>query len=198
VRICGAYARRTASCEGERLWVTDTTYVPTWEGLLFLAVVIDAFSRRCVGWSMRDLHAEPEEERGTAGHLQLHRALLQPDQASLDTRSGELGRLRTGQCCRQLLGQTGQRSSAPSSRRSGAVHIFNGNASSPPWEAVRRSPLVGGAQPLRGLTLDIRRQFADKLPPHGRTRPRTRQHRVSPEPRPAQHDRVQASTLRIS
>ena len=30
------------------------TYVPTWEGWLFLAVVIDAFSRRCVGWSMRD------------------------------------------------------------------------------------------------------------------------------------------------
>jgi putative transposase len=33
--------------------------VPTWEGWLFLAVVIDAFSRRCVGWSMRsDLQAD--------------------------------------------------------------------------------------------------------------------------------------------
>ena len=33
--------------------------MPTWEGWLFLAVVIDAFSRRCVGWSMRsDLRAE--------------------------------------------------------------------------------------------------------------------------------------------
>jgi putative transposase len=37
-----------------QLWVADITYVPTWEGWLFLAVVIDAFSRRCVGWSMRD------------------------------------------------------------------------------------------------------------------------------------------------
>jgi putative transposase len=42
-----------------QLWVADITYVPTWEGWLFLAVVIDAFSRRCVGWSMRnDLRAE--------------------------------------------------------------------------------------------------------------------------------------------
>jgi putative transposase len=28
--------------------------VPTWEGYLFLAAVLDAWSRRCVGWSMRD------------------------------------------------------------------------------------------------------------------------------------------------
>jgi putative transposase len=42
-----------------RLWVADITYVPTREGFLFLAAVIDAFSRRCVGWSMRaDLRAE--------------------------------------------------------------------------------------------------------------------------------------------
>jgi len=37
-----------------QLWVADITYVQTWEGWLFLAVVIDAFSRRCVGWSMRN------------------------------------------------------------------------------------------------------------------------------------------------
>ena len=43
----------------DRLWVADITYVPTREGFLFLAAVIDAFSRRCVGWSMRnDLRAE--------------------------------------------------------------------------------------------------------------------------------------------
>ena len=36
----------------DRLWVADITYVPTWAGFLFLAVVIDAFSRRVVGWSM--------------------------------------------------------------------------------------------------------------------------------------------------
>ena len=36
----------------DRLWVADITYIPTWAGFLFLAVVLDAFSRRVVGWSM--------------------------------------------------------------------------------------------------------------------------------------------------
>lgn len=34
------------------LWVADITFVPTWAGFLFLAVVLDAFSRRVVGWAM--------------------------------------------------------------------------------------------------------------------------------------------------
>jgi putative transposase len=36
----------------DRLWVADITYIPTWAGFLFLAVVLDAFSRRIVGWAM--------------------------------------------------------------------------------------------------------------------------------------------------
>jgi putative transposase len=35
-----------------QLWVADITYVPTWTGFLYLAVVLDAWSRRVVGWSM--------------------------------------------------------------------------------------------------------------------------------------------------
>ena len=38
--------------EPNRLWVADITYVPTWAGFLYLAVVLDAFSRRIVGWAM--------------------------------------------------------------------------------------------------------------------------------------------------
>jgi putative transposase len=34
------------------LWVADITYVPTWQGFLYVAIVLDAFSRRIVGWSM--------------------------------------------------------------------------------------------------------------------------------------------------
>jgi putative transposase len=34
------------------LWVADITYLPTWEGWLYLAAVQDAFSRRIVGWAM--------------------------------------------------------------------------------------------------------------------------------------------------
>ncbi len=47
--------RRSFQAAGpNRLWVADITYVSTWEGFLFLACVIDAWSRRVVGWSMRD------------------------------------------------------------------------------------------------------------------------------------------------
>jgi len=36
----------------DRLWTADITYIPTWAGFLYLAVVLDAWSRRVVGWSM--------------------------------------------------------------------------------------------------------------------------------------------------
>lgn len=36
-----------------RLWVADATYIPTLAGFLYLAVVLDVFSRRVVGWAMR-------------------------------------------------------------------------------------------------------------------------------------------------
>ena len=36
----------------DRLWLADITYLPTWTGFLYLAVVLDAFSRRVVGWAM--------------------------------------------------------------------------------------------------------------------------------------------------
>ena len=34
--------------------MANITYVPTWAGFVFLAVVPDVFSRRIVGWSMAD------------------------------------------------------------------------------------------------------------------------------------------------
>ncbi len=37
-----------------QIWAGDVTYIPTEEGWLYLSVVIDLFSRRIVGWSMRD------------------------------------------------------------------------------------------------------------------------------------------------
>lgn len=36
----------------DQLWVADITYIPTWNGFLFLAVVLDVWSRRIVGWAM--------------------------------------------------------------------------------------------------------------------------------------------------
>lgn len=36
-----------------KVWVTDITYIRTWEGWLYLAVVLDLFSRKIVGWSVK-------------------------------------------------------------------------------------------------------------------------------------------------
>ena len=46
-------AQRQFSAEApDRLWVADITYVPTGAGFLYLAVVVDGYSRRVVGWAM--------------------------------------------------------------------------------------------------------------------------------------------------
>ena len=39
-----------------KAWVTDITYIRTWQGWLYLAVVMDLFSRKIVGWSARPDH----------------------------------------------------------------------------------------------------------------------------------------------
>lgn len=44
--------REFAVAGPDRLWVGDLTYIPTWAGFLYLAVVLDAWSRRVIGWSM--------------------------------------------------------------------------------------------------------------------------------------------------
>jgi putative transposase len=44
--------RQFTAAGPDRLWVADITYVPTWAGFLFLAVVVDAWSRRVIGWAM--------------------------------------------------------------------------------------------------------------------------------------------------
>jgi putative transposase len=53
----------------DELWVADITYVPTQEGYLYLAVVLDAYSRKVVGWEM-------------AGHLRSELVLEALDMAT--------------------------------------------------------------------------------------------------------------------
>jgi putative transposase len=36
----------------DQLWVADMTYIPTWSGWLYLAMVMDVYSRKIVGWAM--------------------------------------------------------------------------------------------------------------------------------------------------
>ena len=43
--------RKFVATDINQLWVADMTYVPTWEGFVYLAVVTDVFSRKVVGWA---------------------------------------------------------------------------------------------------------------------------------------------------
>ncbi len=64
----------------DQLWVADITYVPTWAGFLFLAIVLDVWSRRIVGWAMAthlrtelvlealDMALEQRKPRGVIHH----------------------------------------------------------------------------------------------------------------------------------
>ena len=82
----------------DRLWVADITYVPTWSGFLYLAVVLDAWSRRVVGWSM-------------AGHLRTELVLDALDMAIRRRRpvgvihhsdhGSQYTSIAFGQCCRE-------------------------------------------------------------------------------------------------
>ncbi len=45
-------ARDFTAAEPNRKWVTDITYLPTAQGWVYLAVVVDLFSRKAIGWSM--------------------------------------------------------------------------------------------------------------------------------------------------
>lgn len=47
-------ARQFTVNEPDKVWAGDITYIPTDEGWLYLAVVIDLFSRQVVGWSLRE------------------------------------------------------------------------------------------------------------------------------------------------
>jgi transposase InsO family protein len=65
VCLVAAEVERRFYAEGpDGLWVTDITYVPTWAGFLYLAVVMDVYSRRIVGWAME---TPPEDRADSLG-----------------------------------------------------------------------------------------------------------------------------------
>jgi len=53
VLIPNLLQRQFTVSQPDKAWVTDITYIRTWEGWLYLAVVIDLFSRKVVGWATR-------------------------------------------------------------------------------------------------------------------------------------------------
>lgn len=51
--------RQFVAAGPNRVWIADITYIPTWAGMLYLAVVLDVWSRRVIGWAM-DTHLRTE------------------------------------------------------------------------------------------------------------------------------------------
>jgi transposase InsO family protein len=122
-----------------QLWVADMTYVPTWAGFIFLAVVLDVGSRRIVGWAIgeqmtadlvlaalnmalqrrrphrgaiHDRSAQPaHQDRGPPGVVHLHRGLVQPTPTPLRARLPLTGELR-----KELQRRTERTTSAPATR----------------------------------------------------------------------------------
>jgi len=61
--------------EADRVWAGDVTFLPTLEGWLYLAVVLDLYSRRVVGWAM----SERNDEALTLAALQMALDQRQPE-----------------------------------------------------------------------------------------------------------------------
>ena len=54
VQVGDLVQRQFAATAPDQKWFGDITYVRTWEGWLYLAVILDAYSRKVVGWAMAD------------------------------------------------------------------------------------------------------------------------------------------------
>jgi transposase InsO family protein len=92
------------------LLVGDITYIPTWEGFLYLATVIDCHSKAVLGWSMADhyrtdLIKDAIRMAADTGLLQPN-AVFHSDRGSNYT-SEEFGRFLTNLQIRRSVGRTG-------------------------------------------------------------------------------------------
>ncbi|WP_307558032.1 IS3 family transposase [Streptosporangium lutulentum] len=99
----------TATQPGTKL-VGDITYIPTWEGFLYLATVIDCHSKAVLGWAMAD-HYRTELIKD-AVRMAVGTGLIEPDAVFHSDRgsnytSEEFGRFLTGLQIRRSVGRTG-------------------------------------------------------------------------------------------
>jgi transposase InsO family protein len=99
----------TAALPGEKM-VGDITYIPTWEGWLFLATVIDCATRKVIGWAMDDNYRTPLITAAiemAARNLDLPAdAIFHSDRGSNYT-SGEFAAVLERLGIRQSVGRTG-------------------------------------------------------------------------------------------
>jgi putative transposase len=99
----------TATLPGQKM-VGDITYIPTWEGWLYLATVIDCVTRKVVGWAMDDHYKTPlitAAVEMAARNLDLPvDAVFHSDRGSNYT-SSEFATVLDGLGIRQSVGRTG-------------------------------------------------------------------------------------------
>jgi transposase InsO family protein len=99
----------TAERPGQKM-VGDITYIPTWEGWVFLAMVIDCATRKIVGWAMGDNYKTPlitKAIRMAARNVNLpDNAIFHSDRGS-NYMSGEFAKELEGLGIRQSVGRTG-------------------------------------------------------------------------------------------
>jgi putative transposase len=99
----------TAASPGAKM-VGDITYVPTWEGWLFLATVIDCHTKAVVGWAMDDNYKTPlicaAIEMATRNYHLAAGAIFHSDRGSNYT-SEEFATFLTARGLRQSVGRTG-------------------------------------------------------------------------------------------
>jgi putative transposase len=99
----------TADAPGRKM-VGDITYIPTWQGWLFLATVIDCHTREVIGWAMDDNYRTPLIETAIRTAVANHRisdgAVFHSDRGSNYT-SAEFGAALKKLRIRQSVGRTG-------------------------------------------------------------------------------------------
>jgi putative transposase len=92
--------RQFAATGPNQLWCADIKYVRTWQGWLYLAAVMDCYSRRIVGWSMRpDLEAELVVD---ALEMAINRRRPQPGLVHHSDQGSQYVSLRFGERCREI------------------------------------------------------------------------------------------------
>ena len=151
----------------DQLWVADITYIPTWSGFLYLAMVLDVYSRKIVGWAMDTNLKTPlilealemaitqrqprnvihHSDRGCQGDFQRSSQHLVNGGVVWD---GHQGGLRNGQDGHRCGHQAGRVStSGRLSKHSGYALLQEIRAKMQHWRAACRSRLVlaGSARP---------------------------------------------------
>ena len=99
----------TAAAPGEKM-VGDITYIETWEGWVYLATVIDCYSKAVIGWAMDDNYRTPLIERAIGMAARNHElaksAIFHSDRGSNYT-STQFAQTLTKYNLRQSVGRTG-------------------------------------------------------------------------------------------